>query len=1052
MSTVKKLLALVLALTMALSISAAAAYSVVPYGDADGIDAGAAEAVEMLYNMGIMKGDDKGNFNPNATITRAEVAKMIYVVLNYGKDDKAVNYTGAKFFSDVESGAWYEGYVNYAASIKLVQGRPDGTFGPNDPVTCAEAAKMLLTAIGYSAEARGYVGAGWDTQVLSDASILGLLDGYNYNTQTYAPRQWVAVMFFNALTEALTYDTIVPAVFNGLLTGTNYGDYVTMGEKYFKLKSFKGIITANEYADLFDDEALDAGETQVGKLVFDNWSTGLTEIGEYARGWYSGDDVLYVTGDGKNTEFSCGGDVTIKKANIDGIKLDKNTEFFKNFEPTTAYEEGTAVAKGDWLRVVDNDDDGYAEYVFVTEFTMDTVTKKTSSKLTLSTVAATGDFATESELAKDDVVVYVYIDGTYYVEEAEEFTGEVDKYTYKNKTLTVDDKDYDQTEIALSAAVKNAYFTELELAKKEIEYTYYMDFFGNIGAFGRTKADAGELVLLTDAYFETNRSGKVAAVDAYLDGEIKDVDVKRTKDYASFIDTTDTSSNNDWNKLIAYAGDAKAATNVARYTLNDEGVMTLYTAQTVKYNNKALAYDVITDYINLADTKLEAGQRTFDATYAEPTFVDGEITTTTAKAGKVQANKDTVYYYVSYANDYPVVETVVGYKNSYDVTNVLKADEIYAAYAIATSVAGEAEDADADATKDYWVADVIVIETKYPVFAQDSQMVLGYNVVNKTYSDYAALDVLTAEGAKDDLNVIFYNGLDYDEFSREDDIAVLEFYYATTDEDGMSYIRTVTNYADAGIYAGKLNRIADLGKEYVVTVDGIELYYDEASIVVYDINKGTRANTAKTTDSDDETLELTKGETYIFVGDKDEEIVYAILVNDTMTKKLYDKIADDYSAVVAEAVEALEEYAAAAAEYWTVEVEDIQAALDAEIAAVKAMDEADIAAYIKNDNDNGEFGTAIWNIWYAAQAAKAKAEADAAADDATITITSDKAVLVDGVAYTAPVKAEIGDVLTLEFAAEVIVSATGADAVKGDSLKIWTITITGNEVAITVAQ
>jgi hypothetical protein len=26
-------------------------------------------------------------------------------------------------------------------------------------------------------------------------------------------------------------------------------------------------------------------------------------------------------------------------------------------------------------------------------------------------------------------------------------------------------------------------------------------------------------------------------------------------------------------------------------------------------------------------------------------------------------------------------------------------------------------------------------------------MVLGYNVVNKTYSDYAALDVLTAEGA-----------------------------------------------------------------------------------------------------------------------------------------------------------------------------------------------------------------------------------------------------------------------------------------------------------------
>ena len=113
MSTFKKLLALTLALAMVLSVSAFAGYKADTYKDAASIDEDCEAAVELMYALEIMKGDDKGNFNPNATITRAEIAKMVYVVLNYGKDDQAVNYKGAKIFSDVAAGAWYEGYVNY---------------------------------------------------------------------------------------------------------------------------------------------------------------------------------------------------------------------------------------------------------------------------------------------------------------------------------------------------------------------------------------------------------------------------------------------------------------------------------------------------------------------------------------------------------------------------------------------------------------------------------------------------------------------------------------------------------------------------------------------------------------------------------------------------------------------------------------------------------------------------------------------------------------------------------------------------------------------------
>ena len=256
MSTFKKVLALTLALAMILSVSAFAGYSKDAYKDSAAINEDCEEAVELMYALEIMKGDNNGNFNPEATITRAEVAKMIYVILNYGKDDLAVNYKGAKIFSDVNAGDWFEGYVNYAATTKLVNGRGNGTFGPNDPVTCAEAAKMLLTAIGYSAEVRGYTGANWAKNVLADAAVLGLLEGYNYNTNTYAPRQWVAVMFYNAL-GCYTFNTMVPS-FNGLLLSGagDFKGYDTMGWKYYKLydKEVYAYATENAYIDRVEYE------------------------------------------------------------------------------------------------------------------------------------------------------------------------------------------------------------------------------------------------------------------------------------------------------------------------------------------------------------------------------------------------------------------------------------------------------------------------------------------------------------------------------------------------------------------------------------------------------------------------------------------------------------------------------------------------------------------------------------------------------------------------------------------------------------------------------
>ena len=140
MSKIKKLIALTLALAMVLSVSAFAGYKVDTYADAADISADCAGAIELMYALEIMRGNEKGEFMPEKSVTRAEMAKMIYVILNYGNDDKAVTYKGGKFFTDVEAGAWYEGYVNYCAATKLISGRGDKTFDPTAPVTTPEAA------------------------------------------------------------------------------------------------------------------------------------------------------------------------------------------------------------------------------------------------------------------------------------------------------------------------------------------------------------------------------------------------------------------------------------------------------------------------------------------------------------------------------------------------------------------------------------------------------------------------------------------------------------------------------------------------------------------------------------------------------------------------------------------------------------------------------------------------------------------------------------------------------------------------------------------------
>ena len=189
MKNLKKVLALVVALTMVFTTVAFASYP-----DVD-TTADYAGAVELLSALEILEGDENGNFNPDNTITRAEFAAVVCRAL--GLEGSAASAKGATMFTDVAADHWASGYINLASQQGIVNGKGNGIFDPEGNVTYAEAVKMLVVAIGY--EPMAATKGGWPTGYLSVANSTKLTAGVGGSADVAALRSTVAMLTANAL-------------------------------------------------------------------------------------------------------------------------------------------------------------------------------------------------------------------------------------------------------------------------------------------------------------------------------------------------------------------------------------------------------------------------------------------------------------------------------------------------------------------------------------------------------------------------------------------------------------------------------------------------------------------------------------------------------------------------------------------------------------------------------------------------------------------------------------------------------------------------------------
>ena len=211
----KKIISLVLALVMVLG-TFTSVFAAEPTKKAEAKKAEAGEKVEKVVGKDnkiqyvidkkLVEGYEDGNYGLDKNIKRSEITRLL--VLANGNEELAKQLQGSmKIYSDVDTKHWANGVISVgttvpsdANGIAMLAGYPDGSFKPENDVTYAELAKMLVVLVKEDLTADMVKNAKWATSWMTWAAQLGILDDVNVvDSNKAANRADAFTMVYNAL-------------------------------------------------------------------------------------------------------------------------------------------------------------------------------------------------------------------------------------------------------------------------------------------------------------------------------------------------------------------------------------------------------------------------------------------------------------------------------------------------------------------------------------------------------------------------------------------------------------------------------------------------------------------------------------------------------------------------------------------------------------------------------------------------------------------------------------------------------------------------------------
>ena len=116
-------------------------------------DAWYAGEVSKAFSLGYVNGMGNNLFFPEADMTRAQFAQVVYNMAGEPAFNENQSGTYPTQFSDVEADAWYAKAVSWASEAGIVNGTSDTTFDPEGKISREQIATMLYRYAGNGATA-----------------------------------------------------------------------------------------------------------------------------------------------------------------------------------------------------------------------------------------------------------------------------------------------------------------------------------------------------------------------------------------------------------------------------------------------------------------------------------------------------------------------------------------------------------------------------------------------------------------------------------------------------------------------------------------------------------------------------------------------------------------------------------------------------------------------------------------------------------------------------------------------------------------------------------
>ena len=246
------------------------------------------EAIDVLQAVGVMVGDEDGNFNPDEYVTRNEMAVVMSNLLALNVS----NFTSSSIpFTDVPD--WAAPYVAACYADGITSGTSDTTYGGDDTVTAAQAGLMMLKALGYFQYSSDF-GSDWQLSAVRQASSIDLYDGVDAGASSAMTRNEVAQLALNALEATMVEpssdgSTIVVGDIT-VSSNVSYDERTSSNSQYASISNDHADDSDSQYTielgeELYDGDleksSADANEDVFGRPAV-TWEYNNDEIGTYA--------------------------------------------------------------------------------------------------------------------------------------------------------------------------------------------------------------------------------------------------------------------------------------------------------------------------------------------------------------------------------------------------------------------------------------------------------------------------------------------------------------------------------------------------------------------------------------------------------------------------------------------------------------------------------------------------------------------------------------------------------------------------------------------------